>query len=138
MKFRGNKDKQKKLLYRRIRRVLYPHVILISGVFIIIVVTLVFAFYFEYKGFKFASSLLSSISTGLITGLVLCLISASKDVVLYKYNQQKQWLENMHKMIKEFITLHYSMYRSNEKIANEEEVSEIDDDCGGAFCFWFE
>lgn len=69
----------------------------------------------------FLSSLFANIFAGLVTGIVISLISTVKSITLYRIECLIEWLELLHKDIKEYIGMHRKMIMKRQHDFDDEE-----------------
>ena len=108
------KEKKKDLTKRHERKSIdmtFPHVRIAVTIVILSVVSLVGAYSLDLWGITFWSSILANIFAGLITGLVLCLISGNKQVSIAKLETQSQFLEELEKRITDFQSLYNELIK---------------------------
>lgn len=72
----------------------------------------------------FLSSVLANIFAGLVTGVVISLISAIKSVTLYRTECLIQWLDSLHKDILEYIKMYQKMVFKNQDDFDKETFSD--------------
>ena len=79
---------------------LLPHVLVSIIIFSAACVSLVAAMILHNLTLEFASSILANIFAGLITGLIICLISGIKQKTTVDINEKKEWLQKLSVLIK--------------------------------------
>ena len=77
-----------------------PHVLVSIVIFSAACVSLVAAMILHNLTLEFASSILANIFAGLITGLIICLISGIKQKTTVDINEKKEWLQKLSVLIK--------------------------------------
>lgn len=85
-----------------------PHLIITLAIIILAIITLLFSIDLHISA-PFASSVLSNVFAGLVTGVVLCLISSVKAVSLYKTERIITWLKELNSEFLNFNKLHHQM-----------------------------
>lgn len=85
-----------------------PHLLTTFVVVILAVITLMISSYLQTKE-PFVSSVLSNVFAGLVTGIVLCVISSIKAVSLYRTERILSWLNDIHNDFLEFNKLHHKL-----------------------------
>ena len=71
----------------------------------------------------FLSSMFANIFAGLVTGVVISLISAIKSVTLYRTECLIKWLDSLHKDIMEYIGMYQKMVFKNKNDFDDETFS---------------
>lgn len=87
----------------------FPHLWVAVIIFLSTVVSFLVSVYFDYRESNYWSSIFANISMGLLTGLVLCLITGTKQVFVAKLNSKKHFLEELHAKIKDFHQLYHEL-----------------------------
>jgi len=99
----------------------FPHIRIAAVITILTILSLAGAWILDFCNVTFWSSVLANIFAGLITGLVLCLISGSKQIFVAKLENQKLFLNELEKLINDFQKLYnelvkkpFSQYDDND------------------------
>ncbi len=69
----------------------------------------------------FWQSLLSNIFAGLVTGLVLSLLSGTRQIYFYVQERKRRWLEDLHNLIYEYRKLHHKFLKNDYDDMDREE-----------------
>lgn len=73
-------------------------------------------------GNSFWSAIFANIFAGLITGLVICLISGSKQIAVAKMREKKAWLEKIAHMLMEYFSGYHQLQKMKfDKFDGDEE-----------------
>lgn len=110
-----------------------PHLLTTFVVVILAVITLMISSYLQTKE-PFVSSVLSNVFAGLVTGIVLCVISSIKVVSLYRTERILSWLNDIHNDFLEFNKLHHKLlFIKAEDFKSENEFYDFTYDvlCAG-------
>lgn len=110
-----------------------PHLLTTFVVVILAVITLMISSYLQTKE-PFVSSVLSNVFAGLVTGIVLCVISSIKVVSLYRTERILSWLNDIHNDFLEFNKLHHKLlFIKAENFKSENEFYDFTYDvlCAG-------
>ena len=110
-----------------------PHLLTTFVVVILAVITLMISSYLQAKE-PFVSSVLSNVFAGLVTGIVLCVISSIKVVSLYRTERILSWLNDIHNDFLEFNKLHHKLlFIKAEDFKSENEFYDFTYDvlCAG-------
>ena len=99
-----------------------PHIWILLFILIISFIFLVVSIYY-YDNNDLIFSLCSNVFAGLITGLVISLISSIKEISLYILNSKRKWLYELHKQCLMFINESNKLYfLRNKDISSFEEL----------------
>lgn len=102
-----------------------PHLLTTFVVVILAVITLMISSYLQTKE-PFVSSVLSNVFAGLVTGIVLCVISSIKAVSLYRTERILSWLNDIHNDFLEFNKLHHKLlFIKAEDFKSENEFCDF-------------
>lgn len=110
-----------------------PHLLTTFVVVILAVITLMISSYLQTKE-PFVSSVLSNVFAGLVTGIVLCVISSIKVVSLYRTERILSWINDIHNDFLEFNKLHHKLlFIKAEDFKSENEFYDFTYDvlCAG-------
>lgn len=99
----------------------FPHIWLCIFIIILAMLTLSSSYFINKYGNSYWASVLSNISAGLITGLVICLLSGVKQIYIIKLQSKKPWLENISKMIIDYMSLHHQLLMKKFDHINSDE-----------------
>lgn len=101
-----------------------PHVWMLI---IIMVLSVLFLLLSLVEKDEFLSSMYANIFSGLLTGVILSLISWIKSVSLYRTHCIINWLENIHKECLKFINESRKVYIANKKqnLSEQEQFDEV-------------
>ena len=78
----------------------FPHIWVLLVISFLMVVSLCVSVYLDIKSIAFWSSIFANVFAGLLTGLVVCLISAVKQIYIFKLETKKVFLEELkHKVL---------------------------------------
>lgn len=91
-----------------------PHLLITLVVIILAVITLLISSHLQTKD-PFASSVLSNVFAGLVTGIVLCIISSIKAVSLYRTERIISWLNDLHSDFLKFNELHHKLLTAKKE-----------------------
>lgn len=97
-----------------------PHLLTTLVVIILAVITLLISIHLQTEE-PFASSLLSNVFAGLVTGIVLCIISSIKAVSLYRTERILSWLNELHYDFLKFNELHHKLLTAKKEDYNSEK-----------------
>ncbi|NLK71953.1 MAG: hypothetical protein GX285_02895 [Clostridiales bacterium] len=97
-----------------------PHLLITLVVIILAVITLLISSHLQEKD-PFASSVLSNVFAGLVTGIVLCIISSIKAVSLYRTERILSWLDDLHSDFLKFNELHHKLLSTKKEDFNSEK-----------------
>jgi hypothetical protein len=90
------------------------------------VIALVVSILLNHNGDAFASSIVSNIFAGLITGFSITVMSNVKSTYCAILEAKSDWLEETHKMILDFLDMHHHLY-SAQKLSDEEHYNFVYD-----------
>ena len=103
----------------------FPHIWICLIITILAITTLVLSIKLEQNDSSYWASILSNIFAGLLTGLIICLLSATKQITVAKLKNKKKWLTHIKELIKKYIDLHgelvhksFSNYDGSEELFN--------------------
>lgn len=82
-----------------------PHIWTLLLIVILSVIMCSFSVYYKDTN-SFASSICGNVFAGLITGVIICLITTIKSISLYRTEQIIEWLNDLHKDCLEFMNMH--------------------------------
>lgn len=109
----------------------FPHIwtcVIILG---ISMVSILISLYLNCIDEDFWSSIFANLFAGLITGFVICLISSIKQTSIIKMKEKKAWLEDLSKMIRQYLSDHRELLSMNfEKFEGDEETFKFIYDTG--------
>lgn len=100
----------------------FPQVRLFIIIAVLMVITLIFAMVVQNA---FWSSVLSNIFAGLVTGLVLFLLSGTRQIYLANLEERLQWLKGLNDTLLKYMPLH--MQFISKKLQGEERFDELYD-----------
>lgn len=109
------KDEKKRLAKRHKRNVIdfsFAHIKTAGVIGLLAIIALVLAATL-YCSNPFLSSIAANIFAGLITGLVICLISGNKTIAIAQLENQKSFLTELAQKIKEFQTLYAELLKKS-------------------------
>lgn len=98
-----------------------PHVFVGVIIFGAAVVSLIAAIILHNQKLEFASSILANIFAGLITGLIICLISGIKQKTTVDMNEKKEWLQKLSVLLKIYFADYDKLVRLNFDKFNGDE-----------------
>lgn len=102
-----------------------PHLLITLVVIILAVITLLISSHLQTEE-PFASSVLSNVFAGLVTGIVLCIISSIKAVSLYRTERILSWLNDLHSDFLKFNELHYKLLTApKDDYKSEKEFNDF-------------
>ena len=105
-----DKYKIKKVLKNTKRKLLlyvsYPHLWIALIITVLFIIALLVSIYLNNIGETFWSSICANIFAGLITGLIICLVSGIKQVCASNLKSQKSYLEELKSKLSEYIQLY--------------------------------
>lgn len=104
------------------RALSFPHMRLALILLVGAIITLVLSVVIE-KAASYWSSVLSNVFAGLITGLVLCLVSGSRQRNIAGMNTKLEWLKNLDKVIQRY-SAEYSKLRQMKNFTKYEEQDD--------------
>ena len=110
-----------------------PHLLTTLVVIILAVITLLISSHLQIEE-PFVSSVLSNVFAGLVTGIVLCIISSIKAVSLYRTERILSWLNDLHSDFLKFDALHHTLLtakKENYKSENDFNDFVYDVLCAG-------
>ena len=113
-----------KKLWKKIKLyICFPHFWVLGIVLLLSILVLILSVLLK-DGAPFLSSVFANIFAGLITGLVISLISAIKEMSLYKTECLIKWLNSLHKDIFEYKEMHRKLmfFNNNEELKNDEAL----------------
>lgn len=84
----------------------FPHIRVCIGIIVIALLSVFISFYFEKNSFPFVASIFSNIFAGLVTGLIICLISGVKQISIYVLNCKLEWIKHLNEMLCEYNNLY--------------------------------
>lgn len=64
----------------------------------------------------YLSSVFANMFTGLVTGVIICLITTIKSVSLYRTECKIKWLEDLHNECLQFLSMHHKILSHEEKV----------------------
>lgn len=97
----------------------FPHFIL-CGVIIAVSIIMIILSYVLYKSGKdFQSSLFANVFAGLLTGLIICLLSGVKQFYIARLQSKKIWLAHIHKMIMDYKSLLVELRKKQFNVYND-------------------
>lgn len=85
-----------------------PHIWVLFVIAILALIMCVLSVAYKEEN-KFLSSIFANIFAGLLTGVIICLITTIKSISLYRAECKIIWLEDLHKECLEFISMHRKM-----------------------------
>ncbi|MCH5301157.1 MAG: hypothetical protein J1E56_07550 [Ruminococcus sp.] len=77
--------------------------------------------YYMNKDNSYWASIFGNISTGLITGLIICFISGIKQISRTNLDSHKKWLQKIAQMIKEYMEFYHQLRATNFNSFNNDE-----------------
>jgi len=98
--------KRKKFISTVKEYLLFPHTLVCICIVIFAIVAIVLSSYFDKHDLTFASSILSNIFAGLVTGLIIYLISGVKQIYIYITESKLAWLKKISCMILDYKNLY--------------------------------
>lgn len=90
-----------------------PHIWVLFVITILALVMCMLAITYKAEN-EFLSSIFANIFAGLLTGVIICLITTIKSVSLYRTECKIMWLENLHKECLDFISMYKNMTLSRK------------------------
>lgn len=109
----------------------FPHVWLCLIIVLLSLVALAMSFIFEQNGLDYIASIFSNIFAGLLTGLIICLLTGLKQLSIAKLMSEKNWLIHIKNMINDYNTLYRQLLdRSFVKYDGSEELFNLIYDVG--------
>lgn len=84
----------------------FPHIWICLIITILAIATLIISIKLEQNDSSYWASILSNVFAGLITGLIICLLSGTKQIYVAKLNSKKKWLTHIKEMLNEYINLY--------------------------------
>lgn len=108
--------KLKKILLR-LQILAMPHAI-VTYVAVIIAIVLIFFSGVFYNQNQFASSVLMGIATGVISGIVLLIVTGIKNTWVYMLEEKEKWLDDVHAEILSYLGKEraYPRFRKNNSL----------------------
>lgn len=110
----NTKKKTKSVAERHNRKTLdfsLPHIRIVGLISIVALLSLIASLALDHFGKPFWSSILANIFAGLLTGLVICVISGVKQVMIAKLEVESVFLNELNSKIKEFQDLYNELLR---------------------------
>lgn len=83
-----------------------PHIRVCLIVLLVAVISILISTYCEKSEAHFAASIFSNVFAGLITGLIICIISSVKQLSAHNIEFKKIWLEELKKLISDYINVY--------------------------------
>lgn len=80
----------------------FPHFWLCISILLFSIVSLLISHCVYKLGLDYTSSIFANIFAGLLTGLIICLLSGIKQAYISKLKNKKKWFEHIRSMIKEY------------------------------------
>ena len=112
-----DKYKVKKKLKSFIRKLLmyisYPHLWIALIITVLFIIALLLSIHLNNTGDAFWSSICANIFAGLITGLIICLVSGIKQVSSSKLKSQKAYLEELKSKLSEYMQFYSELLHKN-------------------------
>lgn len=108
-----------KNLYKKAKRSVslffsLPHLLTTLVIIILAVITLLISSRLQIEE-PFVSSVLSNVFAGLVTGIVVCIISSIKAVSLYRTERILSWLNDLHSDFLKFNELHHKLLTAKKE-----------------------
>lgn len=130
----NSKKKPKSIAERHKRRTLdfsLPHIKIVGVIAFIALLSLIVSLVLDHFEIPFWSSILANIFAGLLTGLVICVISGTKQVAIAKLEAEVGFLNALNAKIKEFQNLYDELRRKPfTKYDDTEELFDFIYDVG--------
>lgn len=99
-----------------------PHVIITVVIIVAAIITGTISFILRSNN-AYVSSLLANICAGLVTGVVLCLVSTTKSMSIYRTECIINWLKKIHDECMEFKKAHHALvFSKQDAFENDEEL----------------
>ena len=89
----------------------FPHIKIVGIISLLAVGSIIAAWVLDDMSIPFWSSILANIFAGLVTGLVICLISGTKQIAIAKLESRKNFLTELNTKITEFQNLYNELLR---------------------------
>ncbi len=103
----------------------FPHIWICLIITILAITTLIISIKLEQNDSSYWASILSNIFAGLLTGLIICLLSGTKQIYITKLNNKRRWLIHVKESLKAYIDLYselthksFSDYDGQEELYN--------------------
>lgn len=118
-----------KLIYKKMKKFLktygkLPHVWILLIIIILSITALLLSIHYMNK-YQFLSSLYANIFAGLLTGVIICLVSTIKTMALYKTESHIKWLSNLHEDCLEFMSMSRKLiFYKYEDFKSYDEVND--------------
>lgn len=120
-KYRANRTVFKKVKLH----FMLPHMWTLLVIVLLDIVMLILSITYKDKN-GFLSSIYANIFAGLLTGVVICLISTIKAVSLYRTEQIINWLEALHKDCLQFMEMYRKVcFSGKNEFASDDEYSDF-------------
>lgn len=101
-----------------------PHIWTLLLIVILSVIMCLFSVYYKDTN-SFASSICANIFAGLITGVIICLITTIKSISLYRTEHIIEWLNDLHGECLEFIKMHRKIVFAKENNFTNDEFYDL-------------
>ena len=115
------KDAKRKLLLH----ISYPHLWIALIITVLFVIALLVSIYLNNIGEAFWSSICANIFAGLITGLIICLVSGIKQGCASNLKSQKAYLEELKSQLSEYIQFYSELLHKN--FTKHDDTTELFD-----------
>ena len=115
-----------------VQYLLFPHILAGLIILMLAFMSLRYSYSLMTNGQDYWSSVFANISAGLITGIVICLVSGIKQITIMKTQLKIQWLDEMGKKLSEFFDHYHKLYefRSQKLSGDSEELFNMIYDIG--------
>ena len=121
--------KIKRILKNVKRRLLlyasYPHLWVALTITVLFIIALLTSIYLNNNGEVFWSSICANIFAGLITGLIICLVSGIKQISSSNLKSQKAYLEELKSKLREYIQYYNELL--HKKFTQYDDSTELFD-----------
>lgn len=122
------KQERKKMAQRHRRKRIdfsFPHIKAACFILVLTLITLAGSLYLDYIEAAFWSSILANLFAGLVTGLILCVISGSKQRTIAELQNKLSFLKELHEEILAYFKAYHNMLSASfEK--SEKDSSQYD------------
>ena len=104
----------------------FPHLVISYIVLLLSILSIWLSSYFHLQGDEFIASLFSNIFAGLITGLIICLVSGVKNIYKIRLKDKAEWLQQLSGMCHEYLEMYNAMlHRRFSYINDSEEIYDL-------------
>lgn len=112
---------------RRVKIVFgFPHIWICLIIVLLAIITLCVSYYFHINNQSYLSSIFANTSAGLITGLIVCLVSGVKQISKTGIISRKSWLEHISEMLKEYMEYYNKLrFAKFERINGDKELYDF-------------